>query len=121
MRALLLCLTLAACGGGSDATDQPLSDAELMDEIMAEADRINSCEQVSDCEAKALNCGALYVDASADQAYLDDLLAEHAARNQGRDCSAACACGVLRCEENKCVTEPGDCQDVPEDGMTVCL
>jgi hypothetical protein len=121
MRAFLLCLTLVACGGGSDAGDQPLSDAELMDEIMAEADRLNSCEVVEDCEAKSLNCGSLYVNADADQAYLDDLLAQHNARKGPIGCDASCACGVLRCEENKCVTEAGDCQNTPEDGMMVCL
>jgi hypothetical protein len=121
MRAFLLCLALLGCGGGAEATDAPLSDSELMSEIMAEAERLNSCEVVGDCEAKSLNCGALYVNAEADQTRLDDLLAEHQRRSGNLGCPGSCQCGVLRCEQNRCVTESGDCTTPPPDGMSVCL
>jgi len=121
MRAFLLCLALAGCSGGPDATDAPLSDAELNGEITAEAERINSCETVDDCEAKAFGCSSLYVNADADQTRLDELLAEHAARRGDVACPGSCACGVLLCDENKCVTEAADCMTPPPDGTPICL
>jgi hypothetical protein len=120
MRAFLLCLALIACGGGSEAGDAPLTEAELESEILAEAERINSCGAVADCEAKSFDCTTVYVSSDADQARLDDLLMEHASRFGG-GCVSSCQCGVLRCEANKCVTEPGDCMTEPPDGMMVCL
>jgi hypothetical protein len=121
MRAFLLCLTLVACGGGAEAGDAPLSDSELRGEILAEADRINSCETVTDCEAKQYNCGAVYVSADADQSRLDELLAENDSRMAGLGCDTSCQCGVLLCEENKCVTQSTDCMTTPPEGMMVCL
>jgi hypothetical protein len=121
MRALLFCLTLSACAGNHEATDAPLSDAELLSEIMAEAERLNSCDTVDDCEQKSLNCSAIFVNADADQTRLDDLLAEHDARSGNRGCDASCQCGLLRCAESKCVTESGDCMTIPPDAEMVCL
>src|SRR5687768_2041199 len=121
MRAWVLCLLLVACGGGAEAGDAPLTRAELQGEILAEAERLNSCDVVADCEAKSFDCGAVYVNADADHTRLDELLHEHQARFEGRGCDASCQCGVLRCEANECVTESGDCMTEPPDGMMVCL
>ena len=121
MRAFLLCLTALACGGGADATDAPLSESELLSEIMAEADSINFCDVVDDCEQKSLNCGAIFVNRDADQARLDELLSEHEARFGGLGCDASCQCGILSCEGNRCVTESGDCMTTPPEGTMVCL
>ena len=112
---------MAACGGGSEAGDAPLSEAELKSEIQVEAARLNACDAVADCEAKSFDCGSVYVNADSDQTRLDELLHEHESRFGGRGCNASCACGVLRCEENKCVTESSDCMTEPPDGMMVCL
>jgi hypothetical protein len=121
MRAFLLCLALVACGGDHEAADAPLSDSELLSEIMAEAERINSCDVVGDCEAKSLGCSALYVNADADQTRLDELLADYQSRRGPVGCPVSCQCGLLRCEQNKCVTQASDCMEMPPDAMTVCL
>jgi hypothetical protein len=121
MRALFLGLALMACGGGATATDAPLSDAELEREILNEAERIDACDSVTDCENRSFNCGSLFVDARADQSRLDELIAEYESRNPGLGCDTSCQCGVLRCEANQCVTEAGDCMEPPDDAMTVCL
>src|SRR5688572_18102778 len=121
MRAFLFCLALVACGGDHEAGDAPLSDAELEGEIRAEAARINSCEVVGDCERKLLGCSAFFVSADADQTRLDELLVEHQRRSGGQGCPSICECGVLRCEQNECVTETGDCMSVPPDAMQTCL
>ena len=121
MRAFLFSVLLVACGGGADATDAPLSEQELLSEIMVQADRLNHCETVDDCEQKTVNCAAIFVNADADQTHLDDLITQHQAKSGNLACDTSCRCGLLRCVDNQCVGESGDCMTVPSDALQVCL
>jgi hypothetical protein len=112
---------LAACAGSSTKSGGSGKSAEQLEqEILEEAERLNSCATLSDCEAISYNCGSLYVNASSDTAELEDLIRQHDAKVGQQGCPALCACGVLFCQSGKCVKQSGDCMTVPDGGMQIC-
>jgi hypothetical protein len=115
-------VVLAACGGGGSAADAPLRKAELESEIRREADDLNSCDVVGDCEPKGFGCNTVYVNADSDQARLDELVSEHQSRYGDVSCDLSCPCGLLSCQQGKCTTEAGDdCSSPPEGAEVICL
>ncbi len=112
--------TFAACGGSSDDDDSGKSKEELDREIRAEAERLNSCELVEDCQGVGYGCSALFVNKDADTAHLEALIAEKEG-DEPLSCPASCACGILSCEAGKCVTASGDCMSTPPGSQMVCL
>lgn len=108
---------LAACSdsGGS-------SNEQLEADIAAEIEKLNSCDTVSDCEGVNFPvCSTRYVRSGSDRSTLDRLLEDYGTQNRGVACTTDCKCGVLTCEQNRCVTASGDCETAPPDGMMVCL
>lgn len=93
------------------------------EQLEAEAEALNSCEEVTDCERVPVGCSAFYVSAAADRTEFEAEIARYEAATSphGIACDASCACGVLSCSAGRCTTASGDCSDPPAGSETICL
>ena len=96
------------------------------DQIHATIERLNTCDTVMDCRSIEVEpCTNAYVNAKADITELQESIQARQELEFGGDfgCDLACACGVLSCQEGKCVAEASGCEDLPAppDTQMVCL
>jgi hypothetical protein len=96
-------------------------DAEIRADIQAEADRLNHCSTVDDCQQVPLLCDSLVTGNAGDHQLLDALTRELRDAHGSTACQTSCACGLLGCESSRCVALPGDCMTVPAGKKMICL
>ena len=99
---------------------------QTWEEIHSTIERLNICNTVADCRSIEVEpCTHAYVSANADITELQESIQ---ARQElefggGFGCDLACACGVLSCQEGRCVAEASGCEDLPAapDTQMICL
>ena len=104
-------------GGQSDASQNARTPEQVQDDIRAEVESLNSCNVLEDCTAVYIPgaCSNGYINANADRAHLDELIAEYSAVG-GLEPPCVMTCETLSCAQDRCVTQPAPPSDVAGEG-----